>query len=514
MAKQPRGQFSKGCLIVFAMLTAVVLNRLCFRGSRDAVLDGSNAPFVSTPLPSSDTPRPRFIENFTAVSTSLYQIRETDRRVTQIARQPPQPVFNESNSLVHSVTQAGVVSAWEAERVRSARNTYFRKKAMTGPMACLPDGEPMEGLMSLDEYLEGIGEKTLPQTKEAQRRVFLHQHPQNCKNSSFLVWKMWNTGLGADLHTLAQALGFAISSNRVLLVDDSALWWYAMDRSPSSIECFFERISNCTLADAGEVEILTPTYSYDTHLKKVIPKHRPKVKQNTIRSVGNPLRLAGDLGNKWSSVPFPDMAHYGYQWWMSQSSRYILRKPRSWLAKRYDLWVDRVFPEGVPPRMIGIHVRHGDKYKEMRLLPLSSYMQHAAALRKKEPNLTAVFLSTEDDAVLNDAKEYEKQGWTFFWTKHARHNRGSPMDYALHVGPSMLAEISFTNLLIQARLCTHWVGTDQSNWNRLINELRLTSGSYGADYLQLNKKKCAGGGTSRQQNTTLPEDVPGWEKGC
>ena len=52
-----------------------------------------------------------------------------------------------------------------------------------------------------------------------------------------------------------------------------------------------------------------------------------------------------------------------------------------------------------------------------------------------------------------------------------------------------IVEISLANLLIAAQ-CDYFIGSLGSNWNRLINELRLTSGRLKAGYLGLNMAEC------------------------
>ena len=57
--------------------------------------------------------------------------------------------------------------------------------------------------------------------------------------------------------------------------------------------------------------------------------------------------------------------------------------------------------------------------------------------------------------------------------------------YEVAIGKQTLLDASFANLLISAE-CDYFVGTLGSNWNRLINELRLTNGRFKAGYISLN----------------------------
>eukprot|EP01064_Diplonema_japonicum_P012334 TRINITY_DN19819_c0_g1_i1.p1 TRINITY_DN19819_c0_g1~~TRINITY_DN19819_c0_g1_i1.p1 ORF type:complete len:492 (+),score=83.55 TRINITY_DN19819_c0_g1_i1:37-1476(+) len=406
------------------------------------------------------------------------------------------------------------VEEWEKQRLRFTRAEYLvNVKQRDRAYKCLPDGKRAVDYPSAwkSRVRNPNSEKLLPLTEEVQQAIYAHQHPKDCRANStrFVVWRLWNTGLGADLHTLAQAIGYAMATERVLLIDTSETWWYAMDRYPASLECFFIPPSNCKLSDAGDRAVLMPPWVLNRKTNRMMPSTRLTIKKEGPRSVSNPLRKSGDVGNKWSLIPRLRWRQYGYQWWMAQTVRYLLRQPQPWFQEKFKKWVDETFPNGVPNKMIGMHVRHGDKYKEMKLIELPEYLKAAAELREKEPDLRHIFLSTEDPGVLEESKNYEKEGWIFHWTKNNRSNVGSPMDYAMLVGPSMLGEISFVNLLIQELHCTHWIGTDKSNWNRLINELRLTTGFYGAPYVQLNKQSCVG-----NPILGVHDPVPGWVMGC
>eukprot|EP00756_Hemistasia_phaeocysticola_P053853 Hpha_TRINITY_DN29800_c0_g1::TRINITY_DN29800_c0_g1_i1::g.2875::m.2875/K00717/FUT8; glycoprotein 6-alpha-L-fucosyltransferase len=407
-----------------------------------------------------------------------------------------------------------LLSAYHQRRLVRFRQSMLRERGLTTPLKCVPPSPTEEETPDEESFAEGLGPGSWPRTAAMQRRLWKHQHPADCSKARFLVWRMWNAGLGADLHTYAQALSFAIKSGRVLLLDTEATWWYAADRDPPSFECFFIPPSNCTLEDAGEVHTLLPEHlgvGWSVRYKKMTPKQKKlAITSAGPRTIGNPLdRLVGDVSNPFDTIPYPDWAEWGYQWRVGQSVRYLLRRMHPWLKERYDAWVRRTFPGGPPNKIIGIHVRHGDKHLEMKLLPLSMYMRAAEKMRDKEPDLRDIFISTEDPNVLLEAREYTPR-WRFFWTEHERSNEGSPKDYAALIGPSALAELSIVNLLIQSEVCTHWVGTDKSNWNRLINEMRATGGKLNHWYHQLNRSPCKKNGI--KVTGTPPSN--GWTKGC
>lgn len=87
--------------------------------------------------------------------------------------------------------------------------------------------------------------------------------------------------------------------------------------------------------------------------------------------------------------------------------------------------------------------------------------------------------------VVKEAKDHHK-GWNFLYTNNKRQVGVTTMtNYELAVGRRRLVETSLANLLISAE-CDYFIGVLGSNWNRLINELRLTNGRWKAAYIALN----------------------------
>ena len=89
--------------------------------------------------------------------------------------------------------------------------------------------------------------------------------------------------------------------------------------------------------------------------------------------------------------------------------------------------------------------------------------------------------------VVEESKEY--RDWRFYYTKNKRQFGNTPMIVYESMNMKEIVEISLANLLIAAQ-CDYFIGSLGSNWNRLINELRLTNGRMKAGYLGLNMAEC------------------------
>ncbi|CAI5482750.1 unnamed protein product [Closterium sp. Yama58-4] len=139
----------------------------------------------------------------------------------------------------------------------------------------------------------------------------------------------------------------------------------------------------------------------------------------------------------------------------------------------------------LPRPIVSVHVRQGDKAGEMRLLPLRAFVAAAQHMRRNAPNLNHIWLSTEMQSVVEEAKEQHRD-WTFLFTQNPRQEGTMTMhEYEAAVGADVLVGLSFVNLIIASQ-CDYFVGTLGSNWNRLIDELRCTNGRLFSGYLALN----------------------------
>ncbi|CAI5470064.1 unnamed protein product [Closterium sp. Yama58-4] len=203
-------------------------------------------------------------------------------------------------------------------------------------------------------------------------------------------------------------------------------------------------------------------------------------------------------GSPWYDRPItvhhvggsPDMSDelLKVHWWRSQSVRFFLRSPTAYLchltnAARHHTYG---FREPYLPRpIVSVHVRQGDKAGEMRLLPLRAFVAAAQHMRRNAPNLNHIWLSTEMQSVVEEAKEQHRD-WTFLFTQNPRQEGTMTMhEYEAAVGADVLVGLSFINLIIASQ-CDYFVGTLGSNWNRLIDELRCTNGRLFSGYLALN----------------------------
>lgn len=298
--------------------------------------------------------------------------------------------------------------------------------------------------------------------KFVQHILWKRQHPRSCQNKKIVFLDdNRNAGLGAFIHGTAVSMSLYIDDPDVIFM--WAPWVkYQWTRGEycsnySTLNCFFEPLTNCTfhLDDNGEFHNYTITKPFSCQFKL------PQFLENIL----NKSLVHRDL----------------YEWyWLASVSTYIFR-----LNKRTYNWLDVYEKTNLINRRnyydIGIHVRHGDKYKEMILIDEKKYMFAVdifcklSGKKHKDMNL---FVSSEDPNVIKFF--IEKSGCSVSYFKYERKNEN--LNEMVSQG-ALFSLKSFANLRMSIRTQFR-ADTFASNWDRLILELAQTTASH-ADIIAL-----------------------------
>lgn len=141
-----------------------------------------------------------------------------------------------------------------------------------------------------------------------------------------------------------------------------------------------------------------------------------------------------------------------------------------------------VFPDGtVPPNLITVHMRWGDKRKEMKLRKVSEYIGAVRQILEKRKigneQSVNIFLATEDPEALKQFRDAVPSDWNIyvdqFYTEMLpyridEYNGGPKMSKKLKGKTGLIA---LGSLLVSME-ADYFVLTTASNWSRLMNELR------------------------------------------
>jgi len=288
--------------------------------------------------------------------------------------------------------------------------------------------------------------------------------PQVCNTSRFLLWRPMSAGIGSMAHTAAMALASALCTGRILYPLPGFFgdheWLrgtHCSTRKSNWLLCYFQPITSCALPPAYQSEAHTAPFDWHTSVpccECAFCHDNPPAPRGPLHSL---LRRLFPRDRRRGSRPAVGML-----------VRYLLR-PQPWFRDRLRSFLSsRPF---LARPFASLHVRLGDKHREAPPTPLSGYMR---LLRRRCRGLQRAFVSTETAAVLTELKaSYPDHIFQHFnYTRIESRTDFTPV-------PEFAA--SFANLQV-ALTADCFVGSDSSNWCRLIDELQSTRPSGAAAY--------------------------------
>ncbi|KAK6527898.1 hypothetical protein TWF281_009162 [Arthrobotrys megalospora] len=274
-------------------------------------------------------------------------------------------------------------------------------------------GSWQDHINSLDD--DGLS----PLTKWAQDFIYNHQHPEDCTGKKFYVLKnKWpRHGLGAIIRRVFIEMSVAIQTGRILIFDK--------ENSPGN-----------TLVEEDCAEHLGETASLECVIEKLSSCAAYATKENSVHEISPSETKDGTVRD---TVPFVELAYSSYfsgtgvapggsvlrYWWRAQLYGYILRPNRAALARITELRLNKTLHQGVetnrgdiskpqprdvpfplPPSTISMHIRHGDKGGEGRLISTRDYIVSAERFILRNPlrYIKRAFMSTEDPGAIAEAK--------------------------------------------------------------------------------------------------------------
>jgi len=134
----------------------------------------------------------------------------------------------------------------------------------------------------------------------------------------------------------------------------------------------------------------------------------------------------------------------------------------------------------IPPDLITVHIRWGDKEQEIKLLGIAEYIravQDIQRQRGRSAETANVYLATEDPRAVAEFQAAALPGWKVYVDQYYHDLRSHRRD--IYNGPNHMAldlagrpgTIALGSLLVGME-ANDYVLTTASNWSRLYNELR------------------------------------------
>ncbi|KAI5475196.1 hypothetical protein MNV49_001849 [Pseudohyphozyma bogoriensis] len=274
----------------------------------------------------------------------------------------------------------------------------------------------IDHIMSLDDRLTTSHHfSRAPLTKFTQTFLYEWQNPplEECANKTFYIPELKGEhkhGLGATAHVQGWSLRNAIDVGAIFAWHPSSLGQGFVDPScltdgVLTLDCLFEPTTHCPRSSfkniingdqLGQLDLIGGSH-------------------NTVPDV-----LVSQLEE---TLPFKMEGRALTYWWRGQAAAYTMRLNRASLAyitasrlnaTSHFTWehdsasklVQSEMPWPLPEGTQSMHVRHGDKGIEMKLIDFRDYVTAGERLSAMNPYsyYKLAFVSSEDPAVLEDAR--------------------------------------------------------------------------------------------------------------
>jgi hypothetical protein len=284
-------------------------------------------------------------------------------------------------------------------------------------------------------------------------RVF-QTHQNNCGLPQANFHYRNRFGLGSDLHVWTQALCNAIHEGyRIRTLHP---WMYVArnicknNNNNSAMQCYFPNSeAQCPRDNDASVVVQHKLYRG----KGIVSRHCESIL-------------------KQYNVTYADVRAAGMEYLFSRVSQRIQDDATHQLHQVFSPF------NKIPNDLITVHIRWGDKAREMKLLAAADYVaavQHIVT--KRNLSKVTIYVATEDPGAVTAFRTACPSEWTVFvdayvsdfrQNRNAEYNGNPKMTAALHGLPGFKALGS----LLVAMEARDYVLTTKSNWSRLLNELR------------------------------------------
>eukprot|EP00736_Rhodelphis_marinus_P007415 Rmarinus@m.7320 len=373
-----------------------------------------------------------------------------------------------------------------------------------------------------------LGSRKVDECSMCFRRKLLAKQfaPEGCSARQLIFDTNASTdqkGMGSRFHYLALALHMSVLEETMLSVQPGA-WAYAdPERCPRrNHECYFHSISSChngyrctncsqwTPANAllGQWEELSRfpvgggwwTHErltqqrvhlmgltlYEKYVRWAVDHEVPVqfvTEHVPYREVVAPVKGNAVWG---ADVPrlqplqrlVPKEVQARGIFWYSSELTYFLLQPRQWVLDHVKWVRENALTGTFEHPILGMHVRHGDKWKEAPLINTARFLAKAVQFRHQF-GVNRIFISTEDGSVIRELEALRDiHGFELVYTNNYPRPNINIQEGLLNGKLDGEAEAlnALANLYIMMH-CDYFIGTFSSNWSRLV--LRMMYAHYG-----------------------------------
>ncbi|CAI5457788.1 unnamed protein product [Closterium sp. Yama58-4] len=371
-------------------------------------------------------------------------------------------------------------------------------------------------------WVEGADADNYPLTRVVQRDLWRHQFPRNCSHPAvrFLLAPVGQSrrhGLGTQMTLLAGALAMAVRSGRVLVIAHTGA--RGKGRGGVGLVGGFERAEHEGCAREGMHGewrcYFLPETSHQcrrrahalamhaasfqgAHPLLATPKHPSLAAPQPLQHAGSSGEDDGGEQGRVEEEGAEGEDAGGEESGGRQQRLTGLRASAAVTAGPSDsssLWTIapgpmerqlwwRVRVPWVPRALVSMHVRMGDKGREMRVAGAAEYVRLLLRVRRHDPHARFVWLATEMQPVVEQLSGMG--GWTWFTTDVPRMAGNDSMPaYERALGVQRSTDNAFVNLLLAGE-ADYFIGALGSSWSFLLDALRCTAGKMRRGFLSVN----------------------------
>lgn len=288
----------------------------------------------------------------------------------------------------------------------------------------------------------------------------IRDHQSVCTKNYYLFHTN-NWGMGSDLHTWTQAVCNSMQLGATLLEVSTNWIWNDhtfcgphVKKKTQPLGCYFNKDMQCPESTPFPVRMVY-NHSYDR-----CPKY---IQDDRTRQI-----------------------------FRASAIEYLFSNLSSRLVADAEREIPSVFGDyGIPENMITVHLRWGDKAREMKLVSQAEYVNAIDKIAQANSITNPkVYITTESKEALEQIEEYVKKNkptWTLYnYGPSVYDSKGPKPRHGVHSGAGILSPMKMAErtggvqgkasmiALLYAMESKYYVLTSGSNWSRLIDELRRT----------------------------------------
>ena len=310
----------------------------------------------------------------------------------------------------------------------------------------------------------------------------IEQHQRNCTLDVGEFRFRNRYGMGSDLHLWAQALCNSLQ-------ESVRLWtvtpWIFRDEQVCG------RHSNSSSTDSEPFFLEDPSVSA---MECYFPGSETAgcpTKENVVTRKKKLYSGKGRIHH--SCQPWLDKHNITYSEFNQAAMEYLYARLAPIIHETAQPWMRKLFgsSKNIPSSLITVHVRWGDKSREMKIVEINEYIRAVQQLvegRERQDDTDTdsnqdsvhVFLATEDPAAAQAFRQEMPSHWKLYVdptlaieeSNRINATNGHARQAYYQEGRPGLHALASLWIALQAR---DFVLTTASNWSRLINEWRLAS---------------------------------------